>query len=65
MVELKKKVRRAMKILEAGKAVAAFNLLKEIVEEEEWIATSKALDGIDQDPRVRWTRRGSLRRIYT
>ena len=34
MAELKKKIRRARKILEAGKAVAAFNLLKEIVEEE-------------------------------
>jgi hypothetical protein len=31
--EIKRKVRRAMKMLEQGKAVAAFNLLKEIVEE--------------------------------
>ena len=30
---IKKKVRRAMKILEEGKAVAAFNLLKKITEE--------------------------------
>ena len=29
---IKKKVRHAMKVLEEGKAVAAFNLLKEIVE---------------------------------
>jgi hypothetical protein len=30
---IKRKIRHAMKVLEAGKAVAAFNLLKEIVEE--------------------------------
>jgi hypothetical protein len=31
VIELKKKVRDAMAILEEGKAVAAFNLLKQIV----------------------------------
>jgi len=34
VVTLKKKVRHAMKVLEEGKAVVAFNLLKEIVEED-------------------------------
>jgi hypothetical protein len=32
VAELKRKVRRAMEVLEEGKAVAAFNLLKRIVE---------------------------------
>ncbi|MEO7934337.1 MAG: hypothetical protein ABIT76_14375 [Chthoniobacterales bacterium] len=33
VTELKKKVRRAMAALEDGKQVAAFNLLKQIVED--------------------------------